>query len=119
MPKVLIIDDEESIRFTFDRFLRTNSHEVTSARNCAEALVNLSEAKFDVVVADILLEDGTGIDILREIRSKGMTCPVIMITGAPNVDSAAEAVRLGAFDYLRKPVSEKALLHIVGMSLKY
>jgi two-component system, NtrC family, response regulator HydG len=119
MPEILVIDDEEGIRYTFDRFLRATGHTVTTVEGCAEALAYLAEAQVDLVVADIILQDGMGIDILREIRSRGMACPVIMITGAPNVDSAVESVRLGAFDYLRKPVTEQALLHAVGMALKY
>lgn len=119
MAKILIIDDEESLRFTFERFLKNRGHEVITARGYEEALARIGETDHDLIFADILLEDGTGIDILREIRMKGLLCPVIMITGEPNVDSAMEAVRLGAFDYIPKPVNEETLLHATGMALKY
>ena len=119
MATILVIDDEESIRFTFERFLRAKGHTVLTARDCREALTTIAEASPDVIVADIILEDGTGIDILREIRQRGLNCLTIMISGAPNVETAAEAVRLGAFDYIPKPVTEQALLRAIGAALRY
>ena len=79
--RILVIDDEESIRFTFERFLTTEGHIVATAASCGEALARINDTSFDVVFADIILGDGTGIDILREIRARGLSCPVIMITG--------------------------------------
>ncbi len=119
MANILVIDDEESIRFTFERFLRARGHTVLTARDCAEAFTLIAQTTPDLIVADIILDDGTGIDILREIRQRGLSCLVIMITGAPNVDTAAEAVRLGAFDYIPKPVTEQALLRATGSALRY
>ena len=78
--RILVIDDEESIRFTFERFLTTEGHIVGTAASCGEALARINDTSFDVVFADIILGDGTGIDILREIRARGLSCPVIMIT---------------------------------------
>jgi len=119
VAKILIIDDEESLRFTFDRFLTSKGHEVSTALSYEEAMARIGETDYDLIFADIFLEDGTGIDVLRTTRTKGFYCPVIMITGAPNVDTAMEAVRLGAFDYLPKPVTEEVLLHATGMALKF
>ncbi|MGA7878202.1 MAG: sigma 54-interacting transcriptional regulator [Desulfoferrobacter sp.] len=119
MARILVIDDEESIRFSFERFLGAAGHTVSIARDVGEALAKIAEADPDLVVADIILEDGTGIDVLREIRQRKLNCPVIMITGDPNVDTAAEAVRLGAFDYLPKPVTKDALLRAVTTALRY
>lgn len=119
MARILVVDDEESIRFTFERFLRARGHTVFTARDCGEVFTTLAETGPDLIVADIILADGTGIDILREIRRQGLNCLVIMITGAPNVDSASEAVRLGAFDYIPKPVTEQALLRATESALRY
>ena len=119
MATILVIDDEESIRFTFERILRAKGHMVSTARDCGEALTRIAETSPDLIVADIIIEDGTGIDILREIRQRGLNCLVIMIAEAPNVDAAAEAVRLGAFDYIPKPVTEQALLRATGAALRY
>jgi two-component system, NtrC family, response regulator HydG len=117
--RILVIDDEEAIRFTFERFLRAAGHLVATAGSCREALERINTTTFDVIFADIILEDGTGIDILREIKAKGLTCPVIMVTGDPAVETAADAIRLGAFDYISKPVNQESLLHIARTALKY
>ena len=117
--RILVIDDEESIRFTFERFLATEGYSVTTAESRGEALARLNETNFDVVFADIILGDGTGIDILREIRARGLSCPVIMITGDPGVETAADSVRLDAFDYIPKPINQESLLHAAQTALKY
>lgn len=117
--RILIIDDEESIRFTFERFLKAAGHMVATAAGCNEALNRLSESNFDVVFVDIILEDGTGIDILREIKRRGLSCPVIMITGDPGVQTATDSIRLGAFDYIPKPINQESLLGLTRTALKY
>lgn len=117
--KILVIDDEETIRFTFERFLRTEGHIVATAGSYSEALARINEESFDIVFADIILEDGTGIDILREIKARGLSCPVIMITGAPDVETAADSLRLGAFDYIPKPINQESLLHATRTALKF
>jgi PAS domain S-box-containing protein len=117
--RILVIDDEEAIRFTFERFLRAAGHIVATAGSCREALERITETAFDVIFADIILEDGTGIEILREIKAKGLTCPVIMVTGDPGVETAADSIRLGAFDYISKPINQESLLHVARTALKY
>jgi len=117
--RILVIDDEESIRFTFERFFTTEGHIVATAESCSAALARMNEESFDVVFADIILGDGTGIDILREIKARGLSCPVIMITGDPAVETAADSIRLGAFDYIPKPVNQESLLHATRTALKY
>ncbi len=117
--KILVIDDEEGIRFTFRRFLADEGYEVATAINFDEALSRISETDFDVIFADIILEGRTGIDLLRSVRERNLSCPVIMITGYPNVESASDAMRLGAFDYITKPVQKETLLHVAGMALQH
>ncbi|MBI5740176.1 MAG: sigma 54-interacting transcriptional regulator [Nitrospirae bacterium] len=117
--KILVIDDEESIRFTFENFLSDEGYEVTTAGDFEEALARLTGADIDVVFTDIILGNRTGVDILREVRKRKNNCPVIMITGYPNVETASEAIRLGAFDYIPKPVRQAALLHVAKMALQH
>lgn len=117
--RVLVIDDEKSMRFTLQTFLTDAGYEVLTAADFAEAVELLSQGGFDLVFADILLGDKTGIDVLREVKERKLICPVIMITGYPNVETAAEAVRLGAFDYLPKPVVKKDILHAAEHALQY
>jgi len=117
--KILIIDDEESIRFTLKTFLSEPGYRVETADDYFHALEWISAVHPDLIFADILLGEHNGIDLLREIKRRGLLCPVVMITGHPNIDTAAEAVRLGAFDYLPKPVKKAAVLKVAWMALKH
>ena len=117
--KILIIDDEESIRFTFESFLTDEGHEVTTAKDYDEAVVVLGNTDFDLIFADIILGAKTGIDVIREVRRRNLNCIVIMITGDPNLETASEALRLGAFDYIPKPVRQDTLLHLTEIALKH
>jgi DNA-binding NtrC family response regulator len=92
---ILVIDDEKSIRVTFKNFLAAEGYEVYTAEQYDEALDLLTKADFDLIFADILLGGSTGIDLLREVKERNLKCPVVMITGAPNIETASEAVRLG------------------------
>ncbi|MEW6427580.1 MAG: sigma-54 dependent transcriptional regulator [Thermodesulfobacteriota bacterium] len=116
--RILIVDDEEPLRQTFEVFLsRAGCPDVQGAGSVAAALELVRQAPFDVIVSDILLGDATGIELLRQVRTEGLYCPVIMVTGYPSIETAAEAVRLGAFDYLPKPVKKDALLAVVDRAL--
>lgn len=117
--KILVIDDEESIRYTFKSFLLDEGYEVVTARDYQEALSAIDTAGLDLIFADILLEGKTGIDVLRETKERNLRCPVVMITGDPNIDSASEALRLGAFDYIPKPIKQDTLLRITKIALKH
>lgn len=117
--KILVIDDEESIRYTFKSFLLDEGYEVLTAPDYQEALSVIDTTELDLIFADILLEGKTGIDILRETKERNLRCPVVMITGDPNIDSAAEALRLGAFDYIPKPIKQDTLLRITKIALKH
>jgi PAS domain S-box-containing protein len=117
--KILIIDDEEGIRFTFKKFLSAEDYYVATAKDYEEAMNFISEIDFDVIFADIILKGKSGIDVLREIKDRKLISPVIMITGYPNIDTASEAVRLGAFDYIPKPVQKDNLFHCIDVALQH
>ncbi len=117
--KILIIDDEEGIRFTFTRFLTAENYEVVTAKDYDEAVQCVSESDFDLIFADIILRGKTGIDVLRAIKERNISSPVIMITGYPNIDTASEAIRLGAFDYIPKPIQKETLFHSIDVALQY
>ena len=117
---ILIVDDEASIRLTFEMFLvREGYGPITTASTFDEALVAINEHKFDLIISDIVLEEKRGTDLLCKIRESGIECPVVMVTGFPNLDTAAEAVRYGAFDYISKPVNKETLLKFVRLALKH
>ena len=117
---ILIVDDEESIRITFEMFLKREGYGlISTASTLEEALALINEEPFDLIISDIVLEGASGTELLRFIRQTGVQCPVVMITGFPNLESAAEAVRLGAFDYISKPVNKETLLRFVRQALKH
>jgi len=117
VASILIVEDEEVLRLTFSRFLQDAGHDVVTAANYDDALRALDEVRFEVVISDIILGGRTGIELLQTIESDGHSCQVIMITGDPSVETAAQAVRLGAFDYLPKPVKERDLLRVTRLAL--
>lgn len=117
--RILVIDDEKCLRFSFERFLKAEGYQVLTAADFDEALGLLQEVAFDLVFSDIVLGGRTGIELLRTLREYDQTTPVVMITGFPNVETASEAVRLGAYDYISKPVVKKDLLQVARSALKY
>ncbi|MBU1234615.1 MAG: sigma-54-dependent Fis family transcriptional regulator [Proteobacteria bacterium] len=117
---ILIVDDEASIRLTFEMFLaRAGFGPISTASTLDEALIAIKENEFDLIISDIVLEGERGTELLRKIRETGVECPVVMVTGFPNLDTAAEAVRYGAFDYISKPVNKETLLKFVRQALKH
>ncbi len=116
---VLVVDDEESLRFTLASFLRDEGYLVTVAASFPEAEELLQHSLFDLVFLDVQLERHSGLDLLRIIREKFSTCPVVMITGVPEVSTAAEAVRQGAFDYIPKPIRQETLLRVAKTALNH
>ncbi len=118
--RILIVDDEQSIRLTFEMFLAREGYgPITTASTFDEALIAIKKQEFDLIISDIVLEEKKGTDLLHAIRESGIKCPVVMITGFPNLDTAADAVRYGAFDYISKPVNKETLLKFVRQALKH
>ncbi len=116
---ILVVDDEESIRFTFNEFLTEEGYTVICAENVERAMAVIDQSEPDLIFADIVLADLTGIDILKEIKKREMLCPVVIITGQPDIDTASESVRLGAFDYLAKPIQQEKLLRVTKIALSH
>ncbi len=116
---ILIIDDEKSIRVTLGEFLTDEGYEVTSVDNYPSAQELLAAGDFDVLFVDILLGTESGINILRHVSEKKLRCLVVMITGEPNIDTATDALRLGAFDYMMKPVRHDAIIRVAGQAMRH
>ncbi len=127
--KILVVDDQDTLRYTIETFLSREGYEVVTASNYDDALDRLLEKKIDLILSDIMLGGKTGIDLLREAKQRGLLCPVILITGHPDIETASDAVRGGAYDYVLKPVKrdiillkvKKALEHkaVIDKNLKY
>jgi two-component system, NtrC family, response regulator HydG len=107
---ILVVDDEEGIRFTISRLLRKEGYQVDVAGSQAESLICLRTVHYDLVFIDIMLIGESGITLLQEIKVLSPTTKIIMCTGYPDIGSAAAAVRLGAFDYITKPLRHETLL---------
>ena len=116
---ILIIDDEKNIRVTLGEFLTDEGYEVTSVDNYPSAQELLAAGDFDVLFVDILLGTESGINILRHVSEKKLRCLVVMITGEPNIDTATDALRLGAFDYMMKPVRHEAIIRVAGQAMRH
>ncbi|MFV0421519.1 sigma 54-interacting transcriptional regulator [Oleidesulfovibrio sp.] len=119
MARILVVDDEESICFTFRVFLSGAGHTVETASSYAEAMHSISQHTPDLIFADIMLGGPSGIDLLRSVRARDLDAPFILITGEPSMDTAVEAVALGAFQYLFKPVDKEALLQAATIALRH
>ncbi len=116
---ILVVDDEASLRETFQFFLSREGYDpVLTAADFDQAFATLSSTPVDLVISDIVLRDASGIELLKKARQNGIDSPFIIITGYPDVDTAAEAVRYGAFDYIVKPVDKDALLRSVRLVLR-
>jgi two-component system, NtrC family, response regulator HydG len=115
---ILLIDDEESIRFTFSRFLATEGHTVIIAKSYREALARMDEAEFQLILADLVLGDGWGTDILREVMERNLKTRVIIMTAYPSTETAQDSFRMYAVDYLFKPLKQRRLLDSVSKALQ-
>jgi PAS domain S-box-containing protein len=116
---ILVVDDEESIRFTFENFLTEEGYTVATAASYDEALGLLVDTEFDLFFVDIVMGGKSGIDLLREVKRGNPSAQVIVITGAPSVETATEALRLGALDYVLKPVRQEELLRAARLALRH
>jgi two-component system response regulator HydG len=115
---ILVVDDETSLRNTFRIFLeRAGYNTVLAVGSFDEAVAAISSTIFDLIVTDIVLGRHSGIDLLKKVRKLGIACPVVIVTGYPHVDTASEAVRLGAFDYIPKPVEKETLLKAARLAI--
>ena len=108
--RVLFVDDEEAIRRLFVTFLAAEGYEVDSAFDVAGAIDMLGKRPFDLVIVDKNLPDGSGLDVLRTCRERHPDVELLILTGYPSMESAVEALRCGAYDYLIKPVLDLDLV---------
>lgn len=101
--RVLVVDDELSVREFFEILLRKEGYEVVSAMDGSQALHLIREEEFDLVITDLQMAGGDGMNLLREVKKIQPEVPVIMVTAFATTDSAVEAMKNGAFDYMSKP----------------
>ncbi|HZU25538.1 MAG TPA: sigma-54 dependent transcriptional regulator [Bryobacteraceae bacterium] len=118
MSRLLIVDDDPNTLASLSRAFRLNGHEAAVADNAARALDLIRGQRFDLIFSDVVMPDKDGIALLEEIRALGVTTPVVMISGQATVDMAVRATKLGAADFLEKPLSTEKLLLSVDNALR-
>lgn len=110
MPKILIIDDEKSIRSTLKEILEYENYQVEEAADGGEGLVKVDKEKFDIILCDIKMPKMDGLEVLEKLQEKHSDIPVVMISGHGNIDTAVEAIKKGAFDFISKPLDLNRML---------
>lgn len=108
--RVLVVDDEEVIRLSYRRVLSGDGFCVMTVVDGREALELIEDKKFDVVLLDLRMPGMDGLQVLKAIKERSPESEVVIVTGYPSIDSAKEAVRLGAYDYLAKPVIPETVI---------
>jgi two-component system nitrogen regulation response regulator GlnG len=118
MPRLLVVDDEDSVRYSFGYVFGEDGTEVLTAATAAEGLERARAADPDVVVLDLQLPDRPGLDLFRELHALDPKLPVIFITAHGTTETAIEAMKAGAFDYLVKPVDLERLSQILARAFE-
>src|ERR1700677_1069921 len=117
-PHILVVDDEADIRGLLKEILSEEGYEVDVAANAAQARASRARQIPDLVLLDIWMPDTDGITLLREWSNEATdSCPVVMMSGHGTVETAVEATRLGAYDFVEKPLSLAKLLRTVERAL--
>ena len=119
MPSILIIDDDVDMCLLLQRFLTKNSYQADIAHSGAKALVKMSEKKYQLVLCDFRLGDTDGREMLKTIKSLYPAIVVIIVTGYSDIRIAVDVVKLGAFDYITKPLIPAEVLIIIEKGLSY
>src|SRR4249920_2042789 len=120
MSQILVVDDEMGIRELLSEILREEGHQVRLAENAGEARLVRSRNRPDLVLLDIWMPDTDGITLLREWATSGqLTMPVVMMSGHGTIETAVEATRIGALDFLEKPIALQRLLTTVKRALRH
>lgn len=118
--RILVVDDEIGIRELLRDILQDEGYQVQLAENAAAARTARLHERPDIVLLDIWMPDCDGVSLLKEWSNNGLlTMPVVMMSGHATIDTAIEATRIGAFDFLEKPIALQKLLKTVGAALKY
>ena len=116
--RILVVDDDDTFRMLLGKELSSRGHRTDTARNVAEALEKLGTLELDVALIDLRLPDGDGLEVVRQAQKLQPRTELIVLTGHGTIDTAIEAIRLGAFDYLRKPCPVKELQVVINKAVE-
>ena len=116
--QLLIVDDEANTLASLSRAFRLAGHEATVCDNAARALELAKSQRFDLILSDVVMPGKDGLSLLEDLKTQGVTTPVVMMSGQAHIEMAVRATRLGALDFLEKPISTEKLLLTVDNALK-
>lgn len=117
--RVLVLDDEPIVLESLREYLEMENHQVSTAQTLEEAVELLKNGKFQVAVADVRLSQGNGFDLLRYVDDNNLSTAVIMFTGYGTIEDAVRAIKMGAFDYVTKPISDEEVNLTVERALQH
>jgi DNA-binding NtrC family response regulator len=103
LGKIMVVDDEEHIREVLKDFLESLSYEVVEAEDGEDALAKFEPHEYDVIISDLLMPRIDGLELLKKIRLLDKNVVFLMITGYPSIETAVDAIKKGAYDYITKP----------------
>jgi DNA-binding NtrC family response regulator len=115
---LLIVDDEANTLASLSRAFRLEGHEATVCDNATKALDLAKSQTFDLILSDVVMPGKDGLALLEELKAQGISTPVVMMSGQAHIEMAVRATRLGALDFLEKPISTEKLLLTVDNALK-
>ena len=101
--RVMVVDDEENIRDVLSSYLNSLGYDVVAAHDGEDALSKFKRGGFDLIVSDLLMPSVDGLELLKKIREQDKEVIFLMITGYPSIETAVEAIKKGAYDYITKP----------------
>ncbi len=118
LPRILIVDDKEKVRQSLSLALRGRDFDTVSAENAEEAWTLIQDDRADLALIDLMLGKDNGLDLLKKIRKMESPLPVLIFTGYGTIETATEAITLGAFNYLQKPVKVDHLVPMIRSALR-
>ncbi|HEY0880997.1 MAG TPA: response regulator, partial [Archangium sp.] len=118
MSRILVVDDEANLRKVLAAILRKDGYDVAVAEDGEQALAEFEKNGADVIITDLVMPKLGGMDILTRVRAARSDVPVIIITAHGTVDSAVEAIKLGAFDYITKPFEHSEIRAVVAKAAR-
>ncbi|NOY76416.1 MAG: sigma-54-dependent Fis family transcriptional regulator [Calditrichaeota bacterium] len=118
MPEVLLVEDQDNVRRVISTLLKRNGYAVSEASEGAEAIAKLRKRKFDLVITDLRMEPVDGMEVLRRTKEISPETEVIVVTAFGTVAGGVEAMKLGAYDYIQKPVDNEEFLLIIQRAIE-
>ncbi|MFQ5770758.1 MAG: sigma-54-dependent transcriptional regulator, partial [bacterium] len=118
VKSILIVDDESSVRESLEKALKSAGYFTTTASSGNEAKERLTENNFDIVLSDLKMPNGDGIDLLKTIKKNYASIEMILLTGYGTIETAVEAMKEGAYDFITKPVKKAVILSTVERAIE-